>query len=72
MRPAELQMFLDERDMTQKALAELLGVTPQTPMRWLAGSWPVPITTGLLLRLLEGNHVSLARVAEMRRLYEPD
>lgn len=70
MRPIELQMILDEHGLTQKALADLVKVSPQTPMRWLAGDGPIPTGTALLLRLIEGHHVSLERVAELRALYE--
>lgn len=70
MRPTELSMLLAESGLTQKALASLLNVSPQTPMRWLSGDAPIPTGTALLLRLIEGRHVSLTLVSDLRALYE--
>lgn len=70
MRPIELQTILDQCDLTQKALAEILKVDPHTPMRWLSGDAPIPTGTALLLRLIEGRHVSLTLVSDLRALYE--
>lgn len=72
MRPAELQLILDDQDLSQKGLAELLGVSPHTPMRWLAGSAPIPVATALLLRCVEGSHVTLEQLGVIRRLWEAD
>lgn len=72
MRPADLQMFLSEHSLSQRALADLLRISPQTPMRWLSGDTPIPTGTALLLRAIEGRHFALETAQVLRRLYEAE
>lgn len=72
MRPVELRAILDACGLTQRALSELINVSPQTPMRWLSGAAPIPTGTALFLRFLQNGRIGIEEAQAMRLHYEPD
>lgn len=70
MTAAEFRELLAERKLTQRRLAELIGVTPLTPLRWAGDTYQIPVAVALLLRLLQGNQTTIEELETLRRLYE--
>jgi transcriptional regulator with XRE-family HTH domain len=66
----ELHTILRDRGIKQKELGALLGVSPENVSRWRKGDHPIPVGTALLLRLIQGGHVSLEMVTWLRTNYE--
>lgn len=53
MKPAELKKFRDDRNLSQEALGDLLGVRKQTVLRWENGHVEIPKTVELALEALK-------------------
>ena len=52
MTPAELRTALKSLNLSQRSLAERLGVEPATVNRWATGKVPVPQYAAYVLELL--------------------
>lgn len=53
MTPDDLFTWRKARGLTQKQLAERLGVNKQTVARWEWGMWPITLRTELQIKGLE-------------------
>jgi len=51
--PTDLRLFRERRDMTQKQMAEWLGVKSNTVARWERGERSIPPLLSLVLALWE-------------------
>lgn len=52
MKPSELRFLRVEMGLSQKRLADLLGVTSQTAARWEKGEYELPVSSELIIRVL--------------------
>lgn len=50
MTPEQIRALMDRHDLTNRALAELLGVHRNTVSRWLAGTTPIDAANAMLIR----------------------
>lgn len=50
MSTDELEMFLEKHDMSDKHLADLLGITEQAVAHWVSGQRRIPAPMSRLIR----------------------
>lgn len=52
MSPEEFRQALDALDLSQQAVAVMMGASPRTGQKWALGETRIPGSVALLLRLL--------------------
>jgi DNA-binding transcriptional regulator YiaG len=67
MTADEIRLALMRLDMTQGALAALVGVDPRTVRAWIAGARPMPLAAAIVLRLLARGRIGVADIEAARR-----
>jgi DNA-binding transcriptional regulator YiaG len=62
MTPDELRRALMQLDLTQGALATLLGYNPRTVRAWISDSFPMPLAAAIVLRLLARGKLTITDI----------